>query len=84
MSSPSVTTSTNDDVAILLKCTLPLLWSQNSGVILAAASVHWIMAPVEEVKRIVGPILFTLRSSPDATYVVLSRYFFLVFCPGFH
>lgn len=70
-SSPSVTTSTNDDVAILLKCTSPLLWSQNSGVVLAAASVHWIMAPVEEVKRIVGPILFTLRSSPDAAYVVL-------------
>jgi AP-3 complex subunit beta len=72
---PSVTTSTNDDVAILLKCTLPLLWSQNSGVILAAASVHWIMAPVQELNTIVGPILFTLRSSPDATYVVLSPCF---------
>ncbi|CAM0885563.1 unnamed protein product [Alopecurus aequalis] len=73
ISFPSVTTSTNDDVAILLKCTSPLLWSQNSGVILAAASVHWIMAPVEELKRIVGPILFTLRSSPDATYVMLGN-----------
>ncbi|XP_051228703.1 AP3-complex subunit beta-A [Lolium perenne] len=71
--SPSVTTSTNEDVAILLKCTSPLLWSQNSGVILAAASVHWIMAPVQEVKIIVGPILFTLRSSPDATYVMLGN-----------
>ncbi|XP_037416273.1 AP3-complex subunit beta-A-like [Triticum dicoccoides] len=70
---PSVTTSTNDDVVILLKCTSPLLWSQNSAVILAAASVHWIMAPAEEVKRIVGPILFTLRSSPDATYVMLGN-----------
>uniref|UniRef100_A0ACD5XIZ8 Uncharacterized protein n=1 Tax=Avena sativa TaxID=4498 RepID=A0ACD5XIZ8_AVESA len=70
---PSVTTNTNGDVAILLQCTSPLLWSQNSGVILAAASVHWIMAPVEEVKRIVGPILFTLRSSPDATYVMLGN-----------
>nr|CDM87126.1 unnamed protein product [Triticum aestivum] len=70
---PSVTSSTNDDVVILLKCTSPLLWSQNSAVILAAASVHWIMAPAEEVKRIVGPILFTLRSSPDATYVMLGN-----------
>lgn len=70
---PSVTSSTNDDVAILLKCTSPLLWSQNSAVILAAASVHWIMAPVQEVKIIVGPILFTLRSSPDATYVMLGN-----------
>ena len=73
----SVTTNRNDDVAILLKCTSPLLWSRNSGVVLAAASVHWIMAPIGDVNRIVGPILFTLRSSPDAAYVVL-RY--LLFC----
>jgi AP-3 complex subunit beta len=75
----SVTTNSNDDVAILLKCTSPLLWSRNSGVILAAASVHWIMAPVGDLKRIIGPILFTMRSSPDAAYVVLLRsisYFF--------
>lgn len=74
-SSSSVTTSSNDDVAILLKCTSPLLWSRNTGVILAAASVHWIMAPIEEVNRIVGPILFTLRSSHDAAYVVLLLYY---------
>ncbi|RLN22081.1 AP3-complex subunit beta-A [Panicum miliaceum] len=69
----SVATNSNDDVAILLKCTSPLLWSRNSGVILAAASVHWIMAPVGDVKRVVGPILFTLRSSPDAAYVMLGN-----------
>jgi len=69
----SVTTNSNDDVAILLKCTSPLLWSRNSGVVLAAASVHWIMAPIGDVKRIVGPILFTLRSSPDAAYVMLGN-----------
>uniref|UniRef100_A0A0E0JU94 AP-3 complex subunit beta n=2 Tax=Oryza punctata TaxID=4537 RepID=A0A0E0JU94_ORYPU len=69
----SVTSSTNNDVALLLKCTSPLLWSRNSGVILAAASVHWIMAPVDQLNRVVGPILFTLRSSPDATYVMLGN-----------
>ncbi|PVH37440.1 hypothetical protein PAHAL_5G002100 [Panicum hallii] len=69
----SVTTNSNDNVAILLKCTSPLLWSRNSGVILAAASVHWIMAPVGDVKRVVGPILSTLRSSPDAAYVMLGN-----------
>ncbi|KAG8079178.1 hypothetical protein GUJ93_ZPchr0007g3687 [Zizania palustris] len=73
ISSSSMTSSTNNDVVLLLKCTSPLLWSRNSGVILAAASVHWIMAPVEQLKRIVGPILFTLRSSPDATYVMLGN-----------
>ncbi|TVU37043.1 hypothetical protein EJB05_19010 [Eragrostis curvula] len=69
----SVAIDSNDDVAILLKCTSPLLWSRNTGVILAAASVHWIMSPVEEMKRIVGPILFTLRSSHDAAYVMLGN-----------
>ncbi|KAL6853321.1 hypothetical protein ACP4OV_019350 [Aristida adscensionis] len=68
-----VTTNCNDDVAILLKCTAPLLWSRNTGVVLAAASVHWIMAPVEEMKRIVGPVLFTLRSSHGAAYVMLGN-----------
>lgn len=74
----SVAANSNNDVAILLKCTSPLLWSRNSGVILAAASVHWIMAPVGDVKRIIGPILFTLRSSPDAAHVVLLTYFLFV------
>ncbi|KAJ1287279.1 hypothetical protein BS78_03G419300 [Paspalum vaginatum] len=73
LSFQSVATNSNDDFAILLKCTSPLLWSRNSGVVLAAASVHWIMAPVGEVKTIVGPILFTLRSSPDAAYVMLGN-----------
>ncbi|KAG5599420.1 hypothetical protein H5410_030790 [Solanum commersonii] len=61
----------NDDVKILLQCTLPLLWSQNSAVVLAAAGVHWIMAPKEEIKRIVKPLLFLLRSSNASKYVVL-------------
>ncbi|XP_072997722.1 AP3-complex subunit beta-A isoform X1 [Typha latifolia] len=66
-----LTTSQNDDVDILLQCTSPLLWSQNSAVVLAAAGVHWIMAPREDVQRIVKPILFILRSSHAAKYVML-------------
>ncbi|KAJ0047093.1 hypothetical protein Pint_06325 [Pistacia integerrima] len=61
----------NDDVKILLQCTSPLLWSHNSAVVLAAAGVHWIMAPREDVKRIVKPLLFVLRSSNASKYVVL-------------
>ncbi|XP_009624439.1 AP3-complex subunit beta-A [Nicotiana tomentosiformis] len=61
----------NDDVKVLLQCTLPLLWSQNSAVVLAAAGMHWIMAPKEEIKRIVKPLLFLLRSSNASKYVVL-------------
>lgn len=61
----------NNDVKILLQCTSPLLWSNNSAVVLAAAGVHWIMAPREDVKRIVKPLLFVMRSSTASKYVVL-------------
>ncbi|XWS65982.1 hypothetical protein CRYUN_Cryun05aG0161000 [Craigia yunnanensis] len=61
----------NDDVKILLYCTSPLLWSNNSAVVLAAAGVHWVMAPKEDVKRIIKPLLFILRSSNASKYVVL-------------
>ncbi|XP_038711611.1 AP3-complex subunit beta-A-like [Tripterygium wilfordii] len=63
----------NDDVKIFLQCTSPLFWSNNSAVVLAAAGVHWIMAPREDVKRIVQPLLFVLRSSNASKYVVLSN-----------
>lgn len=62
----------NDDVKILLQCTSPLLWSNNSAVVLAAAGVHWIMAPIEDLKRIVKPLLFVLRSSNASKYVVVN------------
>lgn len=61
----------NNDVKILLQCTSPLLWSNNSAVVLAAGGVHWIMAKREDVKRIVKPLLFVLRSSSASKYVVL-------------
>ncbi|PON76333.1 AP-3 complex subunit beta [Trema orientale] len=61
----------NEDVKILLQCTSPLLWSNNSAVLLAAAGVHWIMASRDDVKRIVKPLLFLLRSSNASKYVVL-------------
>ncbi|XP_076937751.1 AP3-complex subunit beta-A-like [Bidens hawaiensis] len=66
------TSSKNDEsVKILLHCMSPLLWSRNSAVVLAAAGVHWIMAPMEEISKIVKPLLFLLRSSDASKYVVL-------------
>lgn len=62
----------NDDIRILLQCTSPLLWSNNSAVVLAAAGVHWIMAPRENIKRIVKPLVFLLRSCDAAKYVVFA------------
>ncbi|XP_022139029.1 AP3-complex subunit beta-A isoform X2 [Momordica charantia] len=66
-----VSSKENDDIRILLQCTSPLLWSNNSAVVLAAASVHWIMAPRENIKRIVKPLVFLLRSCDAAKYVAL-------------
>ncbi|KAI3862165.1 hypothetical protein MKW92_045673 [Papaver armeniacum] len=60
-----------DDVKLLLQCTSPLLWSHNSAVVLAAAGVHWIMSPKCDVRKIVKPLLFLLRSSDASKYVVL-------------
>ncbi|GAB2216804.1 hypothetical protein Droror1_Dr00024584 [Drosera rotundifolia] len=71
-------TESNNDVRILLKCTSPLLWSHNSAVVLAAAGVHWIIAPKDQLQRIVKPLLFLLRSSCDSNYVVLCN--ILIFC----
>ncbi|KAK8466922.1 hypothetical protein PHAVU_008G232400 [Phaseolus vulgaris] len=65
------TSCSNDVVKILLQSTSPLLWSNNSAVVLAAASVHWIMSSKEHIKRIVKPLLFVLRSSSASRYVVL-------------
>lgn len=73
--SHSTSSKSNDDVKILLQCTSPLLWSHNSAVVLAAAGVHWIMAPKEDVKKIVKPLLFLLRSSNASKYVVLRSFF---------
>ncbi|KAF3776621.1 AP-3 complex subunit beta-1 [Nymphaea thermarum] len=71
LESPGLSCGENHDVKILLQCTSPLLWSQNSAVVLAAAGVHWIVAPREDIKRIINPILFLLRSANSSLYVVL-------------
>ncbi|ERN07888.1 hypothetical protein AMTR_s00012p00225740 [Amborella trichopoda] len=63
----------NNDVKLLLQCTSPLLWSQNSAVVLVAAGTHWIMAPKDDLRKIVKPLLFLLRSSHSSRYVVLSN-----------
>ncbi|KAJ0987781.1 hypothetical protein J5N97_006137 [Dioscorea zingiberensis] len=65
------TSCKNEDIKLLLQCTSPLLWSHNCAVVLAAAGVHWIMAPRNNVERIVKPLLFLLRSSQASKYVIL-------------
>ncbi|KAJ0620578.1 putative clathrin/coatomer adaptor, adaptin-like, armadillo-like helical, AP complex subunit beta [Helianthus annuus] len=75
ISSRFTSSKSDENVKLLLQCTSPLLWSRNSAVVLAAAGVHWIMAPMEEISKIVKPLLFLLRSSDASKYV----YVFLIF-----
>lgn len=62
-----------DNTELLLQCTSPLLWSHNSAVVLAAAGVHWLLAPKAKLKKIVKPLLFLMRSSYDTQYVVMAN-----------
>jgi hypothetical protein len=55
------------DLGLLLYCSAPLLTSRNSGVVLAAANLHWHLAPHSELPRVVKPLTFLLRSSPRET-----------------
>lgn len=55
------------DLRLLLYCSAPLLMSRNSGVVLAAANLHWHLAPHIELPRVVKPLTFLLRSSPRET-----------------
>ncbi|KAL2622194.1 hypothetical protein R1flu_002399 [Riccia fluitans] len=61
------------DIQMLLENTLPLLWSRNSAVVMASARVHWLLSRRENVKKIVQPLIFLLRSSPETQYVVLAN-----------
>ncbi|CAL9773663.1 unnamed protein product [Musa acuminata subsp. burmannicoides] len=58
-------------IVVPWQCASPFLWSHNSAVVFGAATVHWIMAPREEVERIMKPILFILRSFQASKYVIL-------------
>ncbi|MCO5586355.1 hypothetical protein L7F22_040295 [Adiantum nelumboides] len=62
----------------LLQSTVPLMWSHNSSVVLAAAVVHWILAPSTQLIKTLKPLLFLLRSSNDTQYVVLANLLTLV------
>jgi AP-3 complex subunit beta len=39
-------------------------------VVMATAAVHWVFASKTDLKKIVKPLLFLLRSSYDSQYVV--------------
>lgn len=60
----------SSDVRGLLHWSSSLLRSQNSVVVMAVAGIYWVFAPAKDLKNIVKPLLFLLRSSCDSQYVV--------------
>ena len=83
------TSCLNEDEKLLLLCTSPLLWNQNSAVLLTTVCVHWIITPRHVVKGIVKPLSFLLSSSHASNYVILcniqafSKVFPKTFAPYF-
>ena len=63
----------DEDHRLLLRCSRPLLQSRNSAVVLAVATLQWYLAPVTELPRVVKALVFALRSSPEAQFVLLQN-----------
>ena len=63
----------DEDHRLLLRCSRPLLQSRNSAVVLAVATLQWYLAPVSELPRVVKALVFALRSSPEAQFVLLQN-----------
>jgi AP-3 complex subunit beta len=63
----------DDDHRLLLRCTRPLLQSQNAGVVLAVASLHWYLAPIADVPRATRALIFAARTKPECQHVLLKN-----------
>lgn len=60
------------DHRLLLRCTGALLRSQNSGVVLAAASLYHALAPPSECTPAAKALVHACRAHPEMQYVLLS------------
>ncbi|CAL6299090.1 unnamed protein product [Bathycoccus prasinos] len=63
----------DDDHRLLLRCTRPLLQSQNAGVVLAVASLHFYLAPIADVPRATRALVFAARTKPECQHVLLKN-----------
>ena len=63
----------DEDHRLLLRCSRPLLQSRNAAVVLAVATLQWYLAPAAELARVAKALVFALRSSPEASHVLLQN-----------
>ena len=63
----------DDDHRLLLRSSRPLLQSQNTGVVMAAASLQFYLAPVADLPKVLRALVFAMRMKPEAQHVVLKN-----------
>merc|ERR1712159_378114 len=63
----------DEDHRPLLRCTRPLLQSQNSGVIMAVAALHFYLSPVADLPKVVRALVFAAHSKPEVQHIVVKN-----------
>jgi len=63
----------DEDHRLLLRCTRPLLQSQNSGVVMAVAALHFYLSPANDLPKVVRALVFTAYNKPEVRHVVLKN-----------
>ena len=63
----------DDDHRLLLRCSRPLLQSQNSGVVMAVGALHFYLAPVADLPKTLRALVFAMRGKPESQHVMLKN-----------
>ncbi|KAJ3036661.1 AP-3 complex subunit beta-1 [Rhizophlyctis rosea] len=59
------------DHELLLRCSRPLLFSQNPAVVISVVKIYFYLAPIEDCQQPAKALLRVLRSSREESYVAL-------------
>lgn len=63
----------DEDHRLLLRCTRPLLQSQNSGVVMAVAALHFYLSPASDLPKVVRALVFSAHSKPEVQHVIVKN-----------
>ena len=63
----------DEDHRLLLRCTRPLLQSQNAGVVMAVAALHFYLSPAADLPKVVRALVFTAHGRPEVRHVVIKN-----------
>ena len=63
----------DDDHRLLLRSSRPLLQSQNTGVVMAAAALRFYLAPVADLPKVLRALVFAIRMKPEAQHIILKN-----------